>query len=267
MVKLTYSRKAVNFQRGTKNTMNIRLDNKTAIITGAASGIGRAIADGLHEAGATVIIADIDLDAAEATAATLGERALAMRVDVADVESCDQLVRETISTTGQLDILVNNAGICPLRPTDEVDQAFFDRLFAVNVRGAYFLSQAAGKHMKSRKTGRIINISSVGGRTGGSLAVSVYAATKAALFSVTKSFATYLAPYGTANTIAPGPSHTPLTEAWDAAEGLKRLEASVPLGRLGQPDDYRGAAVFLASEYSAYMTGATLDINGGFRME
>jgi NAD(P)-dependent dehydrogenase (short-subunit alcohol dehydrogenase family) len=247
--------------------MQIRLDGKIAIVTGAASGIGLAIADGLHEAGATVIVADINLDAARAAAAQMGERALAQQVDVADVASCRQLVSKTIADCGQLDILVNNAGICPLRPVDEVDQAYFDRLFAVNVRGAYFLSQAAAAHMKARQTGRIINISSVGGRTGGTLAVSVYAATKAALFSVTKSFATYLAPYGTANTIAPGPSITPLTDAWNADEALDRLRQTIPLQRLGQPQDYRGVAVFLASEYASYMTGATVDVNGGFRME
>ncbi len=247
--------------------MNIRLDGKTAIVTGAASGIGHAIANAMHEAGATIVIADINLEKAEAVAAQLGERAQAMHVDVANVESCQQLVRQTIADLGQLDILVNNAGICPLRPLEDVDQAFFDLLISINVRSSYFLSQAAAIHMKSRQTGRIINISSVGGRTGGSLAVSVYAATKAALFSVTKSFATYLAPYGTANTIAPGPSHTPLTEAWDNPDGLAALEASIPLGRLGRPEDYCNMAVFLASEQASYMTGATVDINGGFRME
>lgn len=247
--------------------MNIRLDDKTAIITGAASGIGQAIAEGMHEAGATVVIADINLEMAQATAASLGDRAVAMQVDVADVRSCQHLISKTINDLGQLDILVNNAGICPLHPIEEVDQALFDTLFAINVRGVYFLSQAAAIHMKSRQTGRIINISSVGGRTGGTLAVSVYAATKAALFSITKSFANYLAPYGTANTIAPGPSHTPLTEAWNAEEALEKLTQSIPLHRLGQPEDYRGIAVFLASDRASYMTGATVDINGGFRME
>ncbi|RMF82721.1 MAG: SDR family oxidoreductase [Chloroflexi bacterium] len=247
--------------------MDIRLDGKVAIVTGAASGIGQAIAEGLCESGAQVVIADINLEAAERTASAFGDRAVAMQVDVADVAACKRLVDDTIAQFGQLDILVNNAGICPLRPTDEVDQEFFDLLFAVNVRGAYFLSQAAAQHMKARQTGRIINISSVGGRTGGTLAVSVYAATKAALFSVTKSFATYLAPYGTVNTIAPGPSYTPLTDAWDADHALKALEQTIPLKRLGQPADYKGIAVFLASDYASYMTGATVDINGGFRMD
>ena len=247
--------------------MNIRLENKTAIITGAASGIGLAIANAMRDAGATVVIADINLEQAQASATEMGNNAVAMHVDVANVESCQQLVQQTVADHGQLDILVNNAGICPLRPLEEVDSAFFDLLVAVNFRGTYFLSQAAAIHMKSRKTGRIINISSVGGRTGGSMAVSVYAATKAALFSVTKSFATYLAPYGTANTIAPGPSHTPLTEAWDAAEALNALEDGIPMGRLGRPEDYSNMAVFLASDHADYMTGATVDINGGFRMD
>lgn len=247
--------------------MHLRLDGKTAVVTGAATGIGRAIAEGLHEAGAQVVIADVNLDAAQAAAAQMGAGAVAMQVDVADVGSCRALVNQTIEQLGQLDILVNNAGICPLRTIDEVDQAYFDLLFAVNVRGVFFLSQAAAQHMKSRQTGRIINISSVGGRTGGTLAVSVYAATKSAIFSLTKSFANYLAPYGTANTIAPGPSHTALTKAWNADEALANLTKTIPLQRLGQPDDFRGAAVFLASDYAGYMTGSTLDINGGFRME
>ncbi|MFP4323537.1 MAG: SDR family NAD(P)-dependent oxidoreductase [Anaerolineales bacterium] len=245
--------------------MHIRLDDKVAFVTGAASGIGRAIAEGLRGAGAQVVVADIDLAATSEAATRIG--AHPFQLDVADVDACRAAIRETVSQLGQLDILVNNAGICPLRPLEDVDQAFFDQLFAVNVRGAYFLSQAVAPHMKERQTGRIINVSSVGGRTGGSLAVSVYAATKAALFSVTKSFATYLAPHGTANTLAPGPSHTPLTDAWNADEALAKLTETIPLKRLGAPDDYVGAAVFLASDYAAYMTGASVDINGGFRME
>jgi 3-oxoacyl-[acyl-carrier protein] reductase len=247
--------------------MNIRLDGKTALVTGAASGIGKAIATSLHEAGAHVVIADIDLQRAQATAETLGKGASAQQVDVGNVESCRQLIHDTIAQQGQLDILVNNAGICPLRPLEQVEPEFFDLLMSINVRGAFFLSQAAALHMKERQTGRIINISSVGGRTGGSLAVSVYAATKAALFSVTRSFATYLAPHGTVNSIAPGPSETPLTDAWNAAEALDALRRSIPLQRLGQPDDIGGAAVFLASEYASYITGSIIDINGGFRMD
>ena len=247
--------------------MHIRLDGKTAVITGAARGIGRAIAQGMAEAGAQVVIADIDLDTARQTAAELGDGALALPLDAADVASCQQLVADVIAQTGQLDILVNNAGICPIRTIEEVDQAYFDQLIAINLRGVYFLSQAAALHMQPRQTGRIINISSVGGKTGGTADISVYAATKAALFAVTKSFAKYLAPHGTCNAIAPGPANTDLTAAWDEDELLESLRQSVPLQRLATPDDFKGAAVFLASDHADYITGATIDVNGGIRMD
>ena len=121
--------------------------------------------------------------------------------------------------------------------------------------------------MHARQTGRIINISSVGGKTGGKADISVYAATKAAVFSLTRSFAKYLAPHGTVNSIAPGPSVTDLTDGWNAPDVLEALRQSVPLGRLGVPQDYAGMAVFLASDYAGYITGATMDINGGIRMD
>ena len=247
--------------------MDIRLDGKTAVITGAARGIGKAIAKGMVDSGAQVVIADINLGAARQTAAALGDRALALHLDAADVASCQQLIEDTITRTGQLDILVNNAAICPIRHIDDVDQAFFDLLMAVNLRGVYFLSQAAARHMRQRQTGRIINISSVGGKTGGTADISVYAATKAALFSVTKSFAKYLAPHGTCNAIAPGPAHTDLTAAWDEDDLLESLRQSVPLQRLATPDDFPGVAVFLASDHADYITGATIDVNGGIRMD
>jgi NAD(P)-dependent dehydrogenase (short-subunit alcohol dehydrogenase family) len=247
--------------------MHIQLEGKTALISGAASGIGRAIAAGMHRAGAQVVIADINLNAAQQTAAELGVGASALALDAADVEACQRAIDMVIEQKGHLDILVNNAGICPLRPIEQVDQAHFDQIVAVNMRGPFFLSQAAAIHMKARQTGRIINISSVGGKTGGAMDIPVYASTKAALFSITKSFAKYLAPHGTANTIAPGPSVTPLTDAWDAPAALESLRRAVPLQRLGQPEDYVGAALFLASDYAAYITGATLDVNGGFRMD
>lgn len=247
--------------------MQIDLTNKTALVTGAASGIGFGIATALHNAGAAVVIADINAAAAQDAASNIGSRAHAVTLDVADVDACRAVTAQVIDQHGQLDILVNNAGVAPLKDITEVEPNFYDRVFAINLRGAYFLSQAAAQHMKSRSTGRIINISSVGGRTGGSLALSVYAMTKAALFSMTKSFANYLAPGGTVNTVAPGPSHTPLTEAWDNPDGLKWLEGQIPLGRLGTPDDYAGVVTFLASDHAAYITGATLDVNGGFRME
>ena len=243
------------------------LTGKTAVISGAARGIGLAIATALHQAGATVVLADIDLEAATLAANALGSDALALPLDVAAVKSCRELIDAAIAQAGQVDILVNNAGICPIRPIDEVDVAHFDHIIAVNLRGVFFLSQAAAQHMRARQCGRIINISSVGGKTGGKAGIPVYAATKAALFSLTKSFASYLAPYGTVNCIAPGPTESALTDAWDDPQLMAQLREEIPMKRLGQPADYGGVAVFLASEAASFITGATIDVNGGMRMD
>ncbi len=243
------------------------LTGKTAVISGAARGIGLAIATALHQAGASVVLADIDLEAATQSAAQLGQRALALPLDVASVKSCRELIDAAIAQAGQVDILVNNAGICPIRPIDEVDVEHFDQIIAVNLRGVFFLSQAAAQHMRARQCGRIINISSVGGKTGGKAGIPVYAATKAALFSLTKSFATYLAPHGTVNCIAPGPTESALTDAWDDPQLMAQLREEIPMKRLGLPADYGGVAVFLASEAASFITGATIDVNGGMRMD
>ncbi len=244
-----------------------QLSGKTALVSGAARGIGLAIASALHSAGAQVILADVDIVTAQSEAALLGQRALALPLDVAAVDRCRTVIDDAVAQAGQLDILVNNAGICPIRPIDEVDVAHFDHIIAVNLRGVFFLSQAAAQHMRARQCGRIINISSVGGKTGGKAGIPVYAATKAALFSLTKSFASYLAPHGTVNCIAPGPTVSALTDAWNDPQLMAQLREEIPLKRLGQPADYGGAAVFLASEAASFITGATLDVNGGMRMD
>ena len=244
-----------------------QLNRKTALVSGAAQGIGLAIAGALHNAGATVIIADINLAQAQQSAASLGSRAIALPLDVADVERCRSVVDDAVAATGQLDILVNNAGICPIHPIDEVDAGLFDRIIAVNLRGVFFLSQAAGQHMRARRCGRIINISSVGGKTGGKAHLPVYVATKAGVFALTKTFANYLAPHGTVNCIAPGPTESALTDAWDDPQLMAQLREEIPLKRLGVPADYGGVAVFLASEAANFITGATIDVNGGMRMD
>lgn len=243
------------------------LSNKTALVTGGARGIGLAIGQKMLESGARVVLADIDLDEAESAAARLGEQASAMRLDVSDVDQCLAAVERVISSHGQLSILVNNAGICPLRPLPEVDRDFFDRLIGANLRGAFFLSQAAAAHMRSSHQGRIINIGSVGAKTGGYMDISVYCMTKAALASMTRSFAKYLAPHATVNTIAPGTIDTALTSAWNAPDMLEEIRKTIPMTRLGRPGDIAAAAAFLASDEAGFITGATMDVNGGMRMD
>ena len=244
-----------------------QLSGKTALVSGAARGIGLAIASALHSAGAQVILADVDIVTAQSEAALLGQRALALPLDVAAVDRCRTVIDDAVAQAGQLDILVNNAGIAPIHPIDEVDAALFDRIIAVNLRGVFFLSQAAAQHMRARQCGRIINISSIGGKTGGKASLPVYVATKAGVFALTKTFANYLAPHGTVNCIAPGPTVSALTDAWNDPQLMAQLREEIPLKRLGQPADYGGAAVFLASEAASFITGATLDVNGGMRMD
>jgi len=240
-----------------------------SLVTGAARGIGRAVAVRLATRGDIVFLADRDVDEARRAARRItdgGMRARAVALDVTDIDQVREVIAEIDERT-PLGTVVNNAGICPLQPIDEVDVEGFDRIVAVNLRGVFFLSQAAARHMRARRCGRIINISSVGGRTGGNAGIPVYAATKAGLFSLTKSFANYLAPHGTVNCIAPGPTESALTAAWDDPQLMARLRAETPLQRLGQPADYGGVAVFLASEAANFITGATIDVNGGFHMD
>lgn len=246
------------------------LPDRVAIVTGAARGIGAAIATELNRAGARVVVADLDRDAAEDTARRLtadGPEAMAFRIDVSQITEASALVDATLHRFGRLDILVNNAGICPLAAIEEVTETLFDRVVAVNLKGTFFISQAVVKPFKGQRSGKIVNIASVGGKTGGIMPVAPYSATKAGIISLTKSFASYLAPYGVnVNAIAPGPATTDLTRAWPP-ERLESLANSIPLKRLAQPEDIAPVAVFLASDRAAYLTGEIVDVNGGLLMD
>lgn len=243
------------------------LEGRVALITGGARGIGLSIARAMAEGGARVVLADIDEGAATDAAAGLGGGASSEALDLGSVDSCRRCVAETVDRHGRLDILVNNGGICHVRPIPEIDQPFWDDMFDINVRGAFFCSQAAAVHMRERRTGRIITIASVAAKTGGTADVSIYAATKAAVVALTKAFAKFLAPYGTANAILPGPTDTDLFRGWASDEQAAALVDKIPLGRLGSPEDHAGAALFLATDAAAYITGATVDINGGLLMD
>lgn len=251
-----------------------RLDGKTALITGAARGIGRAFAERYVREGARVAIADIDIARARQTAADIGDAAIAVEMDVTDQASIDAGVAATVKQLGQIDILINNAAIFTAAPITEITRADFDRTFDINVAGTLFTLQAVAKHMiDAGIKGRIINMASQAGRRGEPL-VAVYCATKAAIISLTQSAGLNLIEHGiNVNAISPGVVDG---EHWDGvdaffakyenkAPGQKKKEvgASVPYGRMGTADDLTGMAVFLASDDADYVVAQTYNVDGG----
>jgi NAD(P)-dependent dehydrogenase (short-subunit alcohol dehydrogenase family) len=251
-----------------------RLKGKSALITGAARGIGRAFAEAYVREGATVAIGDIDLAAATRTAGKIGDAAYAVHLDVADLASIDAAVKAVEAKAGGLDILINNAALFDMAPIVEIPKSSYDRLFSVNVAGTLFMMQAAARSMIVRgKGGRIINMASQAGRRGEGL-VAVYCATKAAVISLTQSAALDLIKYRiNVNAIAPGVVEG---EHWDHVDQLfakyenrpkgekKRIVGeSVPYGRMGRAEDLTGMAVFLAGPESEYIVAQTYNVDGG----
>lgn len=251
-----------------------RLAGKTALITGAARGIGLAFAKAYLAQGARVALADIDIARAKACAADLGQNAMAVELDVTRQDSIDRGVAETTQTLGQIDILINNAAIFTAAPITEITRDDYQRVFDINVSGALFTMQAVAKHMIDRGAGgKIINMASQAGRRGEPL-VAVYCASKAAVISLTQSAGLNLIKYGiNVNAIAPGVvdgEHWDSVDAFFAkyenkAPGQKRREvgAAVPYGRMGRAEDLTGMAVFLASDEADYIVAQTYNVDGG----
>lgn len=252
------------------------LENKIALVTGAARGIGAAIADAFVREGAFVYVTDVDVEAAEQVAAQLGDQAEAMVLDVADPAHWDRVEQRVRDRFGGLDILVNNAGIIGLLETpgphdpEHFDLESWRRVQAVNTEGVALGCKSAIRLMKGRKAGSIINLSSRSGVVG-IPAAPAYAASKAAVLNHTRSVALYCAEQGypiRCNAILPAAIMTPM---WDAmlgtGEGRKAaiagVEAGIPMGRFGRAEEVADAAVFLASEKSSYMTGSDIHLDGG----
>ena len=245
-------------------------DRKVALVTGAATGIGRRIAATLARDGADVAIADINMDEAAVTAAEVeqaGGRALCVRTDVADEQAVLDLFAAVDRELGRLDILVNNAGICELTPFLELTTAAWDRMMAINLRGAFIASREAFRRMKEARSGRVVSLASMAGKMGGAAAGAHYSVSKAGIICLTKSLALQAAPYGvTANAVAPGPIDTPLTQQW-GEETNRAFAAKIPLGAFGEPEDVAEVVAFLASDRARFITGETVNINGGFLMD
>jgi 2-hydroxycyclohexanecarboxyl-CoA dehydrogenase len=241
--------------------------DRVALVTGAAQGIGRAIAHALAEDGRRVVMGDLRADAAEKAAAEIGGLALAL--DVTDAASVAAAVERAEAELGPIEVLVNNAGWDELKPFLDTDEAFWDRVIDVNFKGALRTTRALLPGMIERGFGRIVNIGSDAGRVGSSLE-SVYSGAKGGVIAFTKTIAREAARAGvTANVVCPGPTRTPLLEGMAEQGGDKlvsSLERAVPMRRLGEPEDVAAAVAFLASERAGYITGQTLSVSGGLTM-
>lgn len=243
------------------------LQGRVALVTGAASGLGRAMAWGFACFGADVAIIDRDLAAAEATAAELasgtGRRAAAFAAEASNEREVIEAVAHATATLGPIDVLVNGAGHNIRKPLVDYTLEEFDSLLHVHVRGAFLFCRAAGLQMRDRRRGSIINIASILGHIG-IANVSAYAAAKGGLVQLTKALALEMAPYGVrVNAIAPGFIDTPLTRQ-HSAQVRQRITDSTPLGRFGEARELIGPAVFLASDAASFVTGTSLIVDGGW---
>ena len=238
---------------------------RTALVTGAARGIGRAIAEALAAKGHAVVLGDLLEDEARAVAEAIGAGATAVRLDVTDTDS----VRSAVAAAGPVDIVVNNAGWDELKRFVDTDEAFWDRVIEVNFKGCLRMTHAVLPGMVERRFGRVVNIGSDAGRVGSSME-SVYSGAKGGVIAFTKTIAREVARSGvTANAVCPGPTDTPMVRQM-AAEGggtlIDALKKAVPMKRLGTPEDVAAAVAFLASDEAGFITGQTLSVSGGLTM-
>jgi len=238
---------------------------KNAIVTGAARGIGKAIAEGLAKAGLNVVISDIMYDEAVKVAESLknhGVKSFAVKTDVSEINSVQELIKKTVEELGSVDFLINNAGITRDNLTIRMSEEQWDLVLDINLKGTFLCSQAAAKEMMKKRFGRIVNISSVSGILG-TAGQANYASSKAGVIALTKSFARELGARNiTTNAIAPGFIITEMTD--QLSEEIKNAYLSqIPLKRGGTPEDITEAVKFLISPSASYITGTVINVSGG----
>lgn len=247
------------------------LTDKVAVITGGGGALGAGIAQGLAQAGAAIVVADVKVDAAQVVASRIqqqGGRALAISCDVADSQSVAAMVEQTVATFGGVDILVNNAAIYPARPWTEISEAEWDRVFAVNIKGYYLCARAVYPSMQARGGGAIVNISSITFFLGKWDRLLDYVSTKGAVVGFTKALARELGPEGIrVNCIAPGAFPTDAEKIHPDPEGYNRFVLeNQAIKRRGTPMDMAKAVLFFASDLSDFVTGQSLLVDGGWAM-
>ena len=240
---------------------------QVAIATGGGSGIGRAVALQLAARGAKIAVADIRIAQAEAVRREVqaaGSEGLACRVNVAVSADVEQAVAQVMERFGRIDILVNCAGIYQVGQIADISESDWDRVLDINLKGTFLFCKHVAPVMLAQHAGAIVNTSSISGRTKSTLAGVNYVASKAGIIGLTMCLANQLAADGIrVNCVAPGTTDTPMTSAIFSAEDAARFRSSIPLGRMGQPEEIAAAIVFLASPAASFITGETLNVNGG----
>jgi NAD(P)-dependent dehydrogenase (short-subunit alcohol dehydrogenase family) len=240
-----------------------RLDDKVAIITGGAGAIGSATARLLTERGARVLLADLKADDARSVAAQL-RGCVVVEADLSRPEHCRNVVNACVGTFGGLDVLINNVGICPRRSIADSTEEDWEKIIGTNQKSMFFCSQAGIPELRKAQ-GRIISVASYAGRAGAAVDACIYSGTKGAIIAMTKAMARELAPDILVNAVAPGPVESDLVRGV-RPERLKEISNSIPLQRLARPEEVAASICFLASPAASYLTGVTLDVNGGWYM-
>ena len=244
--------------------------DKVVVLTGGNGGIGAATGDLFLKRGAKVVSTDISFPSVDLSEIDFRKNLVSVGLDVTNSNEVAQIMDRIIEECGGIDVVVNGAGILTTKPILEIDEGQFDRVLAINLKGTFFVCQSALKHMIKRRTGSIVNISSLSGKIGGIIAGADYSASKAAVICLTKSFAKAGAPYSVrVNSIAPGGINTSMVDQYyeKFPESIKDSIAEHPFKRLGEPIEVANTILFLTSEESSYITGACIDVNGGYLMD
>jgi 3-oxoacyl-[acyl-carrier protein] reductase len=252
--------------------MNVKMldfTGKVVFLTGGGGEIGARTCELFLRQGAKVVTTDVDFPVLDSTV-DFEANPVKIALDVTDRKEVEAIMTATVKNCGRVDVVVNAAGVLDIKPFLEISEEEWERTFAVNVKGMFFVCQEALKRMIEQKTGCFVNFASISGKVGGVLAGADYSASKAAVICLTKSLAKVGAPHGIrANSVAPGAVYSPMLDSYyqDHAEEMRGFEQNHPLGRFGRAEEVANTVLFLASDQASYITGSCLDINGGTLMD